>query len=393
MPHVESSREWCLCCGVHTDPFKSSAASLPLHLGGMGGGDGRSTSAMQWLISPESAELTIYPSGEYCKRNSTFSTQNPLILVFHFPTIFSLCWSWRRAGWFTVCTTHHKSSGCSTQWNQTPPCGTGTGPTRETWRGTACTSGGSCTRNSSISVKLRISWVHLCPVLHDVEQIQHEIEQENIITWIKLFPCSGLWCFAITSLLSFHFPLNFSHTGPLPKSPTLFVARVWAVTNTHTQVQAATELGKHTWLYSGRHSPSQLYSPGITLLPQGSSMAWTHDGWTLQNSVTGIWSLQSPECKEIRERSSSLALEVPVWHNSLPSRKLSCLGCEKKPACDPSSAGKRLSLINFRTKEVLGLEIDPLLPLDKTCPWFHEGMQSTEQLAKPQIVHVLINTS
>lgn len=82
------------------------------------------------------------------------------------------------------------------------------------------------TRNSYISVKLRISSVHLCPVLHDVEQIQHETEHGNITPCIKLFPCSALWCFSITSILSFHFPSKCSHTGPLPKNLTPSVAGV-----------------------------------------------------------------------------------------------------------------------------------------------------------------------
>lgn len=53
--------------------------------------------------------------------------------------------------------------------------------------------------------------------------------------------------------------------------------------------------------------------------------------------------------------------------------------------------GKRLSLINFRAKEAFGLKIDPLM--DKICLQIHEGMQSTEQLLKPETVYVLINMS
>lgn len=54
------------------------------------------------------------------------------------------------------------------------------------------------------------------------------------------------------------------------------------------------------------------------------------------------------EGEENREGSSFLALEVPVGHSSLSSKKLSCLGCEKKPACGLSSAGV---LLNHHSRE------------------------------------------
>lgn len=80
-------------------------------------------------------------------------------------------------------------------------------------------AGGSSTRNSYVSVKLRISTSALCSMMWSRDSMRQSM---RITTCIKLFPCSGLWCFTITSLLSFHFPLNCSHTGPSPKNLNAF---------------------------------------------------------------------------------------------------------------------------------------------------------------------------
>lgn len=189
---MESSRECWLCCGVHADPFRSSSLSLLTAPGRDGEGGGRGTSAMQWawfllqeliLSARSTGEMKHPPEGRegqgriWGKRylewgnmscltksftQSDFSriswTYNlpqwgiphsvgnlPLqeefliqhqnsswLVAFHFPSIFPCAEAEGEQDDSQCAETHHRSPGSCGLWNQTPHCGTATGPIQET---------------------------------------------------------------------------------------------------------------------------------------------------------------------------------------------------------------------------------------------------------------------
>lgn len=170
-------------------------------------------------------------------------------------------------------------------------------------------AGGSSTRNSYVSVKLRISTSALCSMMWSRDSMRQSM---RIIACIKLFPCSGLWCFTITSLLSFHFPLNCSYTGPSPKNLNAFRGLSLSC-NKHMHRSRLPQNQGRT------HACTQAHTALATCTQQVSPCCHRAVSWDERMKDEPFTTLsqggeasRAPELKENREGSSSLALEAPV---------------------------------------------------------------------------------